>query len=298
MTKRRRKRQERLSDLAGQTRPLTDVCRNFVKHPVSVLALAVLIAMIVAAIVSGFVFDYDTQVTAINTTQILQWPSAQHWFGTDKFGRDVFIRVLYGARYSLFFGVVTTAISMVLGILIGATCAYFGGLYDTVVMRIMDSLVCIPSILLMLTLVAVLGKGMRGIVIALVVTSVPGFARIIRSIVLNVVHLEYVEAARAGGTSTAAIIIRHILPNCFGPILVDVLMSVAGCIMAASGLSFLGMGIQAPAPEWGAMLNEAMEQMRMYPYLGIFPGAAIVLTSLCFNLLGDGLTDALDPKNR
>ena len=298
MTKRRRKRQERLATLAGQTRPAADVWHNFVRHPVSMAALVVLIAMIVVAIVSGFLFNYETQVTAINTSQILQWPSAEHWFGTDKFGRDVFIRVLYGARYSLFFGIVTTAISMVLGILIGATCAYFGGVYDVVVMRVMDSLVCIPSILLMLTLVAVLGEGMRAIVIALVVTSVPGFARIIRSIVLNVVHQEYVEAARASGTGSAAIIVRHILPNCFGPILVDVLMSVSSCIMAASSLSFLGMGIQAPAPEWGAMLNEAMEQMRAYPYLGIFPGLAIVLTTLCFNLLGDGLTDALDPKNR
>ncbi len=298
MTKRRRSRQKRLADMAGQTNPAMDVWRNFARHPVSMAALVILILMIIAAVVSGFLFDYDTEVTALNPAELLQPPSAEHWFGTDKFGRDVFIRVMYGARYSLFFGIVTTAVSMVLGILIGATCAYFGGLYDIIVMRIMDSLVCIPSILLMLTLVAVLGKGMRGIIIALVVTSVPGFARIIRSIVLNVVHQEYVEAARASGTGNGTIILRHILPNCFGPILVDVLMSVSSCIMAAASLSFLGMGIQAPAPEWGSMLNEAMEHMRAYPYLGIFPGLAIVITTLCFNLLGDGLTDALDPKNR
>lgn len=146
--------------------------------------------------------------------------------------------------------------------------------------------------------VGVLGKGMDGIIIALIVTSVPGFARIIRSIVLNVVHQKFIEAAVASGTSHWKIIVRHVLPNCFGPILVDALMSVSGCIMVASGLSFLGMGIQVPAPEWGAMLSDATQYMRSNPYLAIFPGIAIVLTSLCFNLVGDGLTDALDPKNR
>ena len=271
---------------------------NFRRHRVAMAALVILILMIIAAIAAGFLFDYSTQVTAINAQERLLWPSSEHWFGTDAFGRDVFIRVLYGARYSLFIGIVTTFISVVLGSVIGATCAYYGGVYDVLMMRLMDSLVCIPSMLLMLALVSVLGKGMSGIVIALVVTSVPGFARMIRSIVLNVVHQEYVEAARACGTKNSAIILRHVLPNCFGPILVDALMNVSSCIMAAAGLSFLGMGIQAPAPEWGAMLNDAMDLMRVYPYLGIFPGAAIVLTSLCFNLLGDGLTDALDPKNR
>lgn len=237
-------------------------------------------------------------MVALNPQERLLAPCAGHWFGTDAYGRDVFTRVLYGSRYSLFIGIVTSGISMVLGILIGASCAYFGGLYDIVVMRVMDSIVCIPSMLLMLALVAVVGKGMDGIIIALIVSSVPGFARIIRSIVLNVVHQEYVEAALACGTRHGEIIVRHVLPNCFGPILVDVLMNVSSCIMAASSLSYLGMGIQVPAPEWGAMLSDATPLLRAYPYLAIFPGIAIVLTSLCFNLIGDGLTDALNPKNR
>ncbi|MCC8101037.1 MAG: ABC transporter permease [Clostridiales bacterium] len=297
MTKRRKNRQDHLANLAGQTSPALEVWRRFRKNPVSMTALVVLVALIVAAILAGFVFDYATQITGINAQERLQFPSASHWFGTDAYGRDVFMRVLYGARYSLFIGIVTSAVSMVFGILIGASCAYFGGIYDAVVMRIVDAVVCIPSMLLMLALVAVVGKGMRGIIIALVVTSIPGFSRIIRSIVQNVVNQEYIEAAHACGTGDAEIIWRHILPNCFAPILVDVLMNVASCIMAASSLSYLGMGIQVPAPEWGAMLSDATSMMRAYPYLAIFPGIAIVVTSLSFNLIGDGLTDALDPKN-
>ncbi len=298
MTKRRKQRQDALAQMAGKTNPVLQVWKNFRKNPVALTALLILLAMMVVAVASGFLFDYDTQVVGLNPAERLQSPSAAHWFGTDAFGRDVFIRVIYGARYSLFIGIVTSAVSMTLGIIIGASCAYFGGIYDIVMMRVMDSIVCIPSMLLMLALVAVLGKGMNGIIIALIATSVPGFSRIVRSIVLNVVHQEYVEAAVACGTSHGEIIVRHILPNCFGPILVDVLMSVAGCIMAASSLSYLGMGIQVPAPEWGAMLSDATPLLRAYSYLAIFPGIAIVLTSLCFNLIGDGLTDALDPKNR
>lgn len=298
MTKRRKQRQDTLAQMAGKTNPVLQVWKNFRRNPVALTALLILLAMVVVAVVSGFVFDYNTQVVGLNPADRLQSPNSAHWFGTDAFGRDVFIRVIYGARYSLFIGIVTSAVSMLLGIIIGASCAYFGGIYDIVMMRVMDSIVCIPSMLLMLALVAVLGKGMNGIIIALIATSVPGFSRIVRSIVLNVVHQEYVEAAVACGTSHREIIVRHILPNCFGPILVDVLMSVAGCIMAASSLSYLGMGIQVPAPEWGAMLSDATPLLRAYPYLAIFPGIAIVLTSLCFNLIGDGLTDALDPKNR
>ena len=298
MAKRRKQRQDTLAQMAGKTNPVLQVWKNFRRNPVALTALLILLAMVVVAVVSGFVFDYNTQVLGLNPADRLQSPNSAHWFGTDAFGRDVFIRVIYGARYSLFIGIVTSAVSMLLGIIIGASCAYFGGIYDIVMMRVMDSIVCIPSMLLMLALVAVLGKGMNGIIIALIATSVPGFSRIVRSIVLNVVHQEYVEAAVACGTSHREIIVRHILPNCFGPILVDVLMSVAGCIMAASSLSYLGMGIQVPAPEWGAMLSDATPLLRAYPYLAIFPGIAIVLTSLCFNLIGDGLTDALDPKNR
>ena len=297
MTKYRKQRQDRLVRASLNGNPVLDGWRNFRKHPASMAALLVLIALVATAIVSGFVLDYK-EIVAINPTERMQAPNANHWFGTDDFGRDLFARILYGSRYSLFIGITVSFASMVLGILVGASCAYFGGVYDAVVMRIMDAIICIPSMLLMLALAAAFGKGMNGIIASLIIVNVPGFARIIRSIVIGVVHQEYVEAAVAAGTPHGQIILRHVLPNCFGPILVDVLMSVAGTIMSASGLSFLGMGIQVPAPEWGAMLSQATKYLQTQPYLAIFPGMAILITSLAFNLVGDGLTDALDPKNR
>lgn len=298
MTKHRKKQQGRLTAAAVSGKPFADAWRNFTRHPVSVIAMCVLIVLILTAIVSGVVFDYDKDIVAINPAERMQAPNANHWFGTDDFGRDLFARILYGSRYSLFIGITVSAIAMVLGMLIGASCAYFGGVYDALVMRLMDAIICIPSMLLMLALAAAFGKGMNGIIASLIIVNVPGYARIIRSIVLGVVHQEYVEAAVACGTPHWKIILRHVLPNCFGPILVDVLMSVAGTIMAASSLSFLGMGIQVPAPEWGAMLSQATKYLQSQPYLAIFPGMAILVTSLTFNLIGDGLTDALDPKNR
>lgn len=298
MTKHRKKQQDRLTAAAVSGKPFADAWRNFTRHPVSMIAMCVLIALILTAIVSGFAFDYDKDIVAINPGERMQAPNANHWFGTDDFGRDLFARILYGSRYSLFIGITVSAIAMVLGMLIGASCAYFGGVYDALVMRLMDAIICIPSMLLMLALAAAFGKGMNGIIASLIIVNVPGYARIIRSIVLGVVHQEYVEAAVACGTPHWKIILRHVLPNCFGPILVDVLMSVAGTIMAASSLSFLGMGIQVPAPEWGAMLSQATKYLQSQPYLAIFPGMAILITSLTFNLIGDGLTDALDPKNR
>lgn len=298
MTKHRKKQQGRLTAAAVSGKPFADAWRNFTRHPVSVIAMCVLIVLILTAIVSGVVFDYDKDIVAINPAERMQTPNANHWFGTDDFGRDLFARILYGSRYSLFIGITVSAIAMVLGMLIGASCAYFGGVYDALVMRLMDAIICIPSMLLMLALAAAFGKGMNGIIASLIIVNVPGYARIIRSIVLGVVHQEYVEAAVACGTPHWKIILRHVLPNCFGPILVDVLMSVAGTIMAASSLSFLGMGIQVPAPEWGAMLSQATKYLQSQPYLAIFPGMAILITSLTFNLIGDGLTDALDPKNR
>ena len=249
MTKHRKKQQERLTAAAVSGKPFADAWRNFTRHPVSMIAMCVLIALILTAIVSGFAFDYDKDIVAINPAERMQAPNANHWFGTDDFGRDLFARILYGSRYSLFIGITVSAIAMVLGMLIGASCAYFGGVYDALVMRLMDAIICIPSMLLMLALAAAFGKGMNGIIASLIIVNVPGYARIIRSIVLGVVHQEYVEAAVACGTPHWKIILRHVLPNCFGPILVDVLMSVAGTIMAASSLSFLGMGIQVPTPK-------------------------------------------------
>ena len=258
------------------------------------ISLVVLILIVMIAVFANILAPHNP----LEIFTARQAPDAQFLFGTDDKGRDVLSRMMYGARYSLFFGLTTAALSLVIGTAIGSACAYLSGTFDIVVMRIMDSLVCIPSLLLMLALVAVIGRGMHGIIIALVVTSVPGTARIVRSIVIGVVQNEYVEAARAAGVTTPQIIWRHVLPNAFGPILVNVLMNISGSIISASSMSFLGMGIQPPTPEWGAMINDALPLIRTSPYLIVFPGIAVLVTSLCFNLLGDGLTDSLDPHSR
>lgn len=274
---------------------LHEIWRRFCKNKVSLVALAFLIVIILFALFADLIVDYQTIIT-INPTERLLGPSSQHWFGTDHMGRDLFGRVIHGARYSLIFGVVCTALSLFGGCVLGATAAYFGGKVDTWIMRVVDALMCIPYMLLALSLVAALGSGLESMTIAIVVASVPSFARMIRSVVLTVVQQDYIEAARSCGARDLTIIFCHVLPNAIGPIIVNAMMNVAGLIMSAAGLSFIGMGIQPPAPEWGNMLSEATSWMRQSPHMIIFPGLAIVLTALCFNLLGDGLTEALDPR--
>lgn len=275
-----------------------DICRSFARNKVAMAALAVLTVIVLLAIFADAVADYHDVALAQNPSQSFQTPSASHIFGTDKFGRDLFARVIHGARYSLMFGIGCTGLALFLGCVFGAVTAYYGGKVDSLVMRIMDALMCIPSLLLALTIVAACGSGLRSLAIAITVASVPGFTRMVRSVVLSVVSLDFIEAARACGTRDAAIIFGHILPNAIGPIIVNCMMNIAGIIMTAAGLSYLGMGIRPPAPEWGSMLAEAMGDMRLHPYVALFPGLAILITALCFNLVGDGLADAIDPKRR
>ena len=268
------------------------------RNKTAMVALVVLLIIIFCAIFADVIADYETKVLLQDASQRLQGPSLQHWFGTDAFGRDLFARTIHGARYSLIFGVVCTAISLCAGCILGSVAAYFGGVVDAVIVRVVDAMMSIPYTLLALSLVTALGTGLKGMIIAIVVANVPSFTRMIRSVVLTVVRQDYIEAARASGSSDIAIIFTHVLPNAIGPIVVNATMSVAGLIMSAAGLSFIGMGIQPPAPEWGNMLNEAISWMRQAPHVVIVPGVAIIITALCFNLLGDGLTDALDPKHR
>lgn len=274
------------------------ILRNFAKNRLAMVAAAVLVVIIGCALLGDVLFDYNTDCLGQNPRARNLGPSAEHWFGTDHFGRDLFARVLYGARYSLIFGFGCTALALLLGCLLGATAAYFGGRWDAIIMRLLDGLMCIPSILLMLLMVAVMGGTLKSLVIAITISSVPGFTRMIRSVVLGVVQQDFVEAARSCGTSDWQIVLRHVLPNAIGPIIVNGMMNIAGIIMSAAGLSYIGMGIQPPAPEWGNMLNEAMKGIRNYPHLALFPGLAIVLTALCFNLVGDGMADAIDPRRR
>ena len=270
------------------------IWERFCKNKMSVLALVVLSVIILVAIFA----DYETRAIAQNVLERMQKPSAEHWFGTDNLGRDLFARVIHGARYSMIFGIVCTALALFWGCVFGATAAYFGGKIDAIICRIMDTFMCIPFMLLALSLVSALGSGLKSMTIAMVIASVPSFTRMIRSIVLTVVRQDYIEAARSCGSSHLSIIFTHVLPNAMGPIIVNATMNVAGLILSAAGLSFIGMGIQPPNPEWGYMLSEAMPYMRLAPHLVIFPGLAIIITALCFNLLGDGLADAFDPKRR
>ena len=185
---------------------------------------------------------------------------------------------------------------MLMACIFGSVAGYFGGKVDNIIMRIMDILISIPNILLTMCIVAALGSNVTNLVIALTISTIPGYTRIVRSVILNLRGADYIEAAKACGSSNARIIMRHVLPNALGPIIVQATMGISNAIIAAASLSYIGLGSQPPQPEWGVMLSEAKDMMRQYPYLAIFPGVAIVITALCFNLMGDGLRDALDPR--
>lgn len=272
------------------------VWNEFRKNRAAVMGMSILFAIIVVAIFADFLAPYDPieQVYA----DALQGPSTAYWFGTDEFGRDIFSRVLYGARVSLLVGVVSVAIACVIGSLLGASAGYFGGGYDAVVMRCMDVLLAIPSLLLNLSIVSALGKSVFNMMLAVGVSNIPRYCRIMRASVLQIKNAEYVDAARITGASHMLIIIRHIIPNCLAPIIVQATLSVGSAIIACAGLSFLGVGVPAPTPEWGAMLSNGKDFLRHNAYITIFPGLAIMLTVLSLNLMGDGLRDAFDPKLR
>ena len=275
---------------------IKEIWRRLKKNKSAMVGLVIISIFILAAILADFIADYDKMAIQQNALIRLQPPNLEHWFGTDAFGRDVFARLVHGSRISLTVGLFATAVSVLVGGFLGALTGYYKGKVDTIIMRIMDIVQCIPSLLLAIAIVAALGPGMFNVLLAMTVSSIPGFTRVTRSVILTEVDQEYVEAAKSCGTSDIRIILRHILPNAMGPIIVQATMSVAGMIIATSGLSYLGMGTQPPTPEWGSMLTEGQEYIRTAPYLVVFPGLAIVLTSLSINLFGDGLRDALDPK--
>lgn len=274
---------------------MKEVWRRFKKNKTAMIGLVIMIFLILIAVFANVIVSYDTAIQQ-DIINRLQPPSAEHWFGTDGLGRDEFARLVYGCRNSLLIGVVSTLIALVIGGILGAVGAYFGGMLDSLIMRLNDIMVAIPVILLALVIVSALGASLTNLIIAISVARVPYFIRVIRSSVLGLVDREFVEAAKAGGVSNAAIIFRHIMPNAVGTIIVQTTMSISFLILQASTLSFLGMGIQAPAPEWGYMLSEAKEFARTSSYLLLFPGVSLCLAALSFNLVGDGLRDALDPR--
>ena len=277
-------------------RAKSDVWLRLRKNKLAMVGLFILLVLFCIALLGDVLFDYQTDVIANDVPNRLQKPSSEHWFGTDGFGRDLFARVLYGTRYSLAVGFITAIGALIAGGALGSLSGYFGGILDTIIMRCLDVLMAIPSVVLAIALVTVLGTGFTNLVIALTVSYVPVFTRLLRSSILSIKNQEYIEAAHCSGVGTARIILRHILPNCMGPIIVQVTFTVATAILSSAGLSFLGVGVEAPAPEWGTLLSEGREWMRQKPYLVVIPGSFIAMTVLALNLAGDGLRDALDPR--
>ena len=276
---------------------LLDVWRCLYRNKAAMTGLVIVVAFVLLAIFAGVICDYDMVVNQ-DTASRLQAPSSAHWLGTDHLGRDIFARMGYGARVSIGVGFLVVLISASLGGFIGSFSALLGGRLDNIIMRLVDIFTCIPPMLMTLAMVAALGPGLRNLTIALCINMTVGFIRVVRAAVLSIVNQDFISAARASGFSTWKIAIRHVMPNAMGIIIVEGAMSVAGTILSIAGLSFLGLGIQPPSPEWGAMLNEGRAYMRTFPYMIVFPGIAIILSALAMNLLGDGLRDALDPRSK
>lgn len=275
-----------------------DIVKRLFRNRSAVMGMIIFLCIIVIALSADLLFDYETQVIKQDIMNRLQGPSSEHWFGTDEMGRDIFARTLYGAKYSLKIGFSASIVSLAIGLVIGAVAGYYGGWIDMVIMRIMDVLLAIPGTLLAIAIVAALGSSVNNLIIAMSISGIPGFARIVRSSVLTVKDNEYVEAARAIGATDKTIIFGHVLPNGMAPLIVQATLRVANVILSTAGLSFLGLGVPAPHPEWGALLTNARSYIRDYSYMCLFPGLAIMITILSLNLFGDGLRDALDPKQK
>lgn len=269
---------------------------RFRKNRMGRFGLVLFLLMVIVVFGADMYLDYEDDAIAHNPRERLQGPSRDHLAGTDEFGRDILARVIYGGRISMFVGMATVCVSLTLGTCIGAPAAFYGGRVDNVLMRLMDVLLAIPSELLAIALIAAFGSSMGNLILAMGISQTPRMSRIVRSSVLGIKGQEYVEAARACGTRDMRIIFRHILPNAMGPILVQVTQTVARSIITISSLSFIGLGISEPTPEWGSMLSAAKSQFRYYPHLAIVPGIAIVMSVMSLTLVGDGLRDALDPR--
>lgn len=284
----RRKRQESLKPGSFKY-----VWRSVSRNKGAVVGMVMLAAIIVLCFLSPYICKYP--YAKLNMMDSYQTPNLNHLFGTDEMGRDLFSRVLYGARYTLIIGLLATAMSAVLGIIMGAAAGYFGGIVDSCLMRFLDIFQAFPTLVLAMAFCAVFGTGVDKCILALGITGIPGFARLMRANILRIVNMEYIEAARTINCPTWKIILKHIIPNSVSPVIVEIAMTVSRNGLTSSSLSFLGLGVQPPKPEWGAMLSAARSYIRDYPHMVIIPGIFIVITVLSFNLIGDAFRDALDP---
>ena len=285
---------EKRNRKSKKTNQMKEIWRRFRKSKTALLGLCLLIFVLCIAIFADVITPYENAIS--QSADRLDSPSAAHIFGTDELGRDLFARIVHGSRYSLLIGVSTSVLALVIGGLLGAIAAYYGGWVDNIIMRLTDVVMTVPPILLSLAVVAALGGSLRNLLIAITISCVPSMLRLVRSVVLGVVDEDYIEAARSYGASDMRIILKYVIPNALGPIIVTTTMNVANMILSAAGLSFLSLGVQPPAPEWGALLSDAKTYMFTAPHLLYIPGIFIVIAALSFNLAGDGLRDALDPK--
>lgn len=270
-----------------------DVWRQFCRNKLAVFGLCLAVFLVLVAIFANVLAPYDP--TAISRER-LAMPSAEHWCGTDNFGRDLFSRIIYGARVSLLISLLSLIIGMVISIVLGATAGYFGGLYESIVMRICDILMCIPGMLLAVCISALLGVGILNTAIAIAIGGMAPGIRMIRATVMQIRSQEYVEAARATGSGHFKIIFHEIMPNVLSPLIVDATMRIGGNILQISGLSFIGLGVQPPTSEWGSIMSAGQEFITSFWPMITFPGIAIMVTVFAFNVMGDGLRDALDPR--
>ena len=260
------------------------------------MGLIIFCIIVAVAITIPWITSYDAVVIKMNIAERLQPASMNHWLGTDELGRDVLARIVYGARVSLVIGISAIFVSLMVGLVLGGTAGYYGGKTDSVIMRAMDVFLCLPDVLLALAIIAAFGNTKLNLTIAIGLAFSPKFSRVVRSAVIGVRDNEYIEAARSIGALDKRIISRHVLPNCIGPIIVQVTLYVANAILTIAALSFIGLGIQPPTPEWGNMLASGRTYMRDFPHIVMAPGLAIFFTILALNLLGDGLRDTLDPR--
>lgn len=274
---------------------MADVCKRFLRNKAAVLGLLILLVVLFVIIFADVIAD-PALVTQYNVKEKMQGPSAAHPFGTDNLGRDMFARTIHGARITVGIGVGATLLSLFVGAAIATACA-MSRRVDFIVMRITDVFYCIPALLLAIVLLAILGGSIGSMMVTLTLIQTPSFIILIRSVLLGVVEQDYVKAARISGTRGIKLVLRHILPNALDPIIVNTTMTVSSMLLSAAGLSFIGIGIKPPSPEWGAMLNFSQQFFKTSPHMAIVPGVAIALTALSINLVGDGLRDALDPKS-
>jgi ABC-type dipeptide/oligopeptide/nickel transport system permease subunit len=273
-----------------------DTLKRLRRNPSAVAGIAILLVLVLAAAFAPLLTPYDPARQSLS--DVLQHPSRAHLLGTDQLGRDVLARILFGGRLTLFIGAFAVAVGIVLGVPLGIVSGFYRGATDMIIQRVMDLMLAFTSFLLALTLVSLLGVGLTNVIVAVGISTIPRFARLVRASVLTIREISYVEASRALGAVDRRVLWKHVLPNALAPVIVQATLSMGATILAAAGLGFLGLGVQPPTPEWGAMLGQGRNYIFSNPSVSTFPGIAIFLAVMGFNLLGDGLRDALDPQLR